>query len=137
LTSMLGLQSRQNDPILVVALVVFFRRAGRGGADALPAVTAAPPEGLAEDWSTVLEGLAGVLEEHGEQLQAWLNDLDTQSGPAAADEGAGGQTDTAPLQLGIACYKQGEYDRAIAHLTAAVRLNPKDALAYAYRADAN
>src|SRR4051794_14577199 len=52
--------------------------------------------------------------------------------PDAIDEPAGNEA----FRRGVAAYQQGEYDRAIADFTAAVRLDPGDAQAYAYRADA-
>jgi len=129
LRPLLGWRTRDGAP-LAVSLVAFFLLSALEVEPALflPLGSEAADQG----WDHVLPVLAKVLEQDGERLRAWLDDSQTGQ-PAPAPEARGAATH---FQHGLSHAQAGEYERAIAELTAALCLQPDLAPALAARGDA-
>jgi tetratricopeptide (TPR) repeat protein len=122
------------EPLLVVLAAAFCRQALRRdnpavANGAVPGLLDNPPEpGLEE-----VRELANLLESNYGELADWLEAVRVPAGGRAngADDAA-----TARLERGVGHLQRGEYERAAAEFTAALRLDPTLADAYANRGEA-
>ncbi len=135
LRPILELRWHGREPLLVVLAAALCRQALRRDNPAVangaaPGLLDNPPEpGLEEE-----RELANLLESNHGELADWL---ETSRGLAAGHANGADDPATARLERGVGHLQRGEYERAAAEFTAALRLDPTLADAYANRGEAN
>jgi tetratricopeptide (TPR) repeat protein len=127
LARVVGLRSLWDEPLFLGIVEFFLRRALGDMAQARPVA----PE---EDCWRCLEMTADLLEEREEDIAALLDrseEIEEPGPEPATDAGAA----AALSQLGTSCCRRGDYTKAVTHFTAALKLDPTNALVFHQRGE--
>lgn len=135
---LVGLRGGSDRPLLVLAVLHFYRRALlRNDAGSFGVPNGEHLTGAEENWARGLDELARALEYDGPWLEALLSDLADdwpepgQPPPAVPEEA------TIAFNKGLAYFQQGKFSQAVVEFTAAVGLGQADAQIYGCRGEAH
>lgn len=129
---LLGLRLPWGEPIFVAMVEYFLRHTLR--AESAIAIEPCEKGGTGNSRWRCLEIIARLLEQRADQGQALLDRIDVSAAgaqPAHDDEAI-----ERLFQQGLGRFLHGDYQQAVVHFTAALKLDAADARLYAYRGDA-